>query len=257
MKCPNCGSEASGAFCAECGAPVKGAKCKQCNAALAPGANFCTNCGAAVHARAARTGSSNAAWYVVGAALVLLIGVLLWPTISGRGRGNDDEGKVPLSQVQGAGSVDAAASPAAEGPLAGTPREQADRLFNRIMTERENGDTARAKFFLPMGIQAYQMAGDLDADGLYHLSLLQAFGGEYKAALQTAEQILAKDPNHLLGLSAAAAAARGTGDAVATRQYARRFLAAFDTESKADKEEYRDHARMLPELKAEAQTLAK
>ncbi|HEX6560154.1 MAG TPA: hypothetical protein VF021_11845, partial [Longimicrobiales bacterium] len=175
-----------------------------------------------------------------------------------RSRGSDDEGKVPLSQVQG-GGIDpgAAGATEAEGPLTGSPREQADRLFNRIMTERENGDTTRAKFFLPMGIQAYEMAGDLDPDGLYHLSLLHAFGGDYKAARTTAERILATQPNHLLGLSAAASAARGAGDNAAARKYAQHFLSVFDAESKSDKEEYRDHARMLPELKTEAQTLAK
>ncbi len=252
MKCPNCGSASSGSFCAECGAPLKGARCAECNASLAPGANFCASCGAPVAARTRRGSALNPAWFVAGGALLILVVVLLWPAISKRADMADD-GRVPLSQMQSVTS-DAAGSGGEtdEGPLTGTPREQADRLFNRIMSEREGGDTTRAKFFLPMGIQAYEMAGDLDADGLYHLSLLQAYAGNFKAARATAERILATQPDHLLGLSAAAAGARGVGDTAAARQYDQRFLAVYDSELKTSKQEYQDHARMLPELKAEA-----
>jgi len=259
MQCPNCGTEGNGAYCAECGAPLNGAKCKSCGAALPPGAKYCTSCGAAARDRmpAPAGSASSAPWIVVGAALLLLIVVLLWPTIASRG--DDDAGKVALGPAQIGADPSTASSDASDAPppLSGTPREQADRLFNRIMTERENGDTAQAKFFLPMGIQAYQMAGDLDADGLYHLSLLQTYSGAYSDALATAQKILEKQPKHLLGLSAAANAARGAGDRSAARTYAQRFLAAFDSESKLQKEEYVDHARMLPELKVEAQAIVK
>jgi tetratricopeptide (TPR) repeat protein len=178
----------------------------------------------------------------------------MWPTLSGRGRNNTDQGRVPVSQIEGIGEQQSGAD-AAPGPgqLSGTPREQADRLFNRIMTEREGGDTARAKFFLPMGIQAYEMVSDLDADGLYHLSLLQAFSGDYKAARSSAEQVLKTQPKHLLALSAAAQAARSQNDEKAARDYYRRFLENYDAELKSGKEEYRDHSRILPDLKKEAQ----
>jgi hypothetical protein len=154
---------------------------------------------------------------------------------------------------------DASTAPSAgPGPLSGTPREQADRLFNRIMTERESGDTAQAKFFVPMAVQAYDMAGNLDEDGLYHLSLVHQVGGDFKAARETAERILATSPNHLLGLSAAANAARADGDNSAARNYYQKFLQAFDTESKnTTRPEYRDHGRMFPELKTEAETFLK
>lgn len=253
MKCPNCGSESSGTFCAECGAPLKGARCRECDAALPAGANFCTSCGASVHGKKSAA-AARGPWIFAGVALVLLVVVLMWPSISGR-ESADNAGKMPLTQVQGiagdaAGDDDSGPS---QAQLSGTPREQADRLFNRIMTEREKGDTARAKFFLPMGIEAYQMAGDLDADGLYHLSLLQSFGGDYKAARATAEKVLAIQPNHLLALSAAANAARAAGDNSAAHRYYKQFLAAYDSELKTGKEEYQDHARVLPELKKEAE----
>jgi hypothetical protein len=255
MKCPACGSESTGSFCAECGASLKAAKCRDCDAALAPGARFCNNCGAATSASGRPTGSSNAPWFVAGGALVLLVVILLWPSISGR-VGKSDESKIPIAQMQGNSVTpddETSATPAAQGPLTGTPRQQADRLFNRIMTEKENGDTAKAKFFLPMGIQAYEMAGELDADGAYHLSLLQAMSGDYQAARATAEQVLQTQPDHLLALSSAATAARALGDNAAARKYNARFVAAYEREIKTGKEEYQDHARILPELKQEAE----
>ena len=261
MKCPNCGTESNGAFCSECGAPMKGAKCRECSAALVTGANFCTSCGTPVRGGAGAT--SNTPWIITGVALVALIAVLLWPALSGRGSKSADEGRVPISQMENVQSVGTQAESEDAGgggsppQLTGSPREQADRLFNRIMTERAGGDTARAKFFLPMGIQAYGMAGELDADGLYHLSLLQIFGADYKAARETAEKILSKDPTHLLGLSAAQDAAMGEGDKAAAAKYAKRFLSAYDSEMKKTKEEYQDHARMMPELKKSAEAIAR
>ena len=248
MKCPNCGTDSNGAFCSECGTPLKGAKCKTCKAALEPGANFCTSCGTAVHETAATT-RTQPIWYGTGAALVVLIAVLLWP------RGGEDapetDGRQPISQI-----TDAQAEGSQQGTppqLTGTPREQADRLFNRIMTEQAGGDTARAKFFLPMAFEAYEMSGPLDNDGLYHLALLQDLGGEYAAARATAERILSTSPKHLLALSAAGNAARDQGDKAAAKSYYDRFLAAYDAEStRTDLPEYRDHGRVFPDLKAEA-----
>lgn len=257
MKCPNCGAESNGAFCPECGAPVKGAQCRECAAPLVPGASFCTACGTPARAGARR--ANNTPWFVVGAALVAFIVVLMWPTISGRNGPSATEGRMPLGQM--AGAADSGADASATGPtqamIGGTPRENADRLFNRIMTERASGDTARAKFFLPMGIQAYQMVGDLDADGLYHLSLLQALSGDDKAALTSAERILKGDPKHLLGLAAAADAARASGATATAKKYYQRFLDAYDSELKTTKEEYKDHAQILPTFKKDAETFLK
>jgi tetratricopeptide (TPR) repeat protein len=251
MKCPRCGAQSDGAFCAQCGAPLKGAKCRECQALLAAGARFCNSCGAPVGGSAAPGSGGKLPWVIAGAALVVVIVVLAWPAL----RGNDQpqsDGRVPLSQMD-----QDAAGPSAPGPLSGTPREQADRLFNRVMSERESGDTSQARFFLPMAIQAYGMAGNLDADGYYHLSLLQSFSGDHKAALSSAENILATSPNHLLGLSAAATAARAIGNSVAARKYYERFLAAYDTEIKSTKREYQDHGKVLPELKTVAEAFLK
>lgn len=137
-------------------------------------------------------------------------------------------------------------------PLTGTPREQADRLFNRIMQERESGDTARARFFLPMAISAYQGAAPLDPDGLYHLSVLQTYAGDAAGGSSTAEQIIAADPVHLLGLHAAATAALARNDRNAAGRFYQRLLDAYPTQRSRDLAEYRDHAGLLPGLETEA-----
>src|SRR5690606_11417068 len=79
------------------------------------------------------------------------------------------------------------------------------------------GDSAEVSFFLPMALAAYRQAGPLDADGLYHLSVLEIAAGDPAAARATAERILETEPDHLLGLAAAARAARDAGENAAAR----------------------------------------
>lgn len=184
-------------------------------------------------------------WYITGAGLVVLIVVLLVPVFRTKTpppTGGGPEG--PFSGgMQGGG---------APPPLSGNMRDNADRLFNRIMEAREAGDSAGARQFLPMAISAYEQSGELDADGLYHLSLLQSFSGDPSAALATAKQILAANPSHLLGLSAASEAARLGGQTAEARGYDQTIVQVYPTESKRDLIEYRDHANVLPSIEAGA-----
>ena len=238
MRCPVCGTDTDGKFCPECGTPVKVSNCAACQATLLPDAYFCTQCGARVR------GSKTTPAYLIGGALFAVVVVLLIISLRGERQpaANTDVSDAP-------GPV--AGSPP---PLTGTPREQADRLFNRIMQERESGDTARARFFLPMAITAYQSAGPLDNDGRYHLSVLQSLAGDAAAARRTAEQILSADQNHLLGLHAAAMAALAQKDQAAARRFYQRILNAYAVERARDLPEYRDHASLLPQLETEART---
>jgi hypothetical protein len=146
MKCPNCGAQAQGKFCQECGAALEAGRCVSCNAKLTPGARYCTQCGKRTNVRS----NQNAPWYVAAAGLLVLAVLLLIPIL---------RGEQPVARSQPIGPVESGAppGPAGEMPgLSGNMRENADRLFNRVMQARESGDTARAKFFVPMAIQAYQ-----------------------------------------------------------------------------------------------------
>jgi hypothetical protein len=250
MKCANCGTESGGKFCPSCGAMMRAANCAGCGARLPSGARFCTRCGLEAGAgrdagaprrrrsagrRGAATRDSNLPWYIAGGVLLVLVIVLLVPMLTG-------DGAVPPRGAAPFGAQDGTF-----GPLEGTPRQQADQLFNRIMAAREQGDTETARFFAPMGIQAYEAARPLDDDGLYHLATIHTVAGNHADAIAAAEEVLARSPNHLLALAAAAEAADAAGQQQAALEYHRRFVAAYDTEIGRGLQEYMDHARILPD----------
>ena len=153
------------------------------------------------------------------------------------------------------GTIPGAAGDGTPPPLTGSPREQADALFNRIMQAKESGDSANAVFFTPMAIQAYGMAEPLDHDGIFHLALVHTVAGNFDEAVAAAERVLADSPNHLLALAAAAEAAAVSGDMEAARGYASRFLEAYPEERNRQIQEYLDHGAILPEYEREARAL--
>lgn len=239
MKCPNCQTESEGRFCASCGTPLGTAKCPSCGAKASAAARFCARCG---HSLRGRAPSTTWPWIIATAAILVAIGALVLPFAR---RGSSGPVAAPLAT--GAGSP--------LDPLGGTPREQADRLFNRIMQERSQGNEEQAKFFVPMAIQAYDMASPLDADGLYHVSLIHSVGGDYGAGRAVAERILQASPTHLLGLAALAEAALGEGDSAAARGAWSRYLENLDAEKAKALTEYLDHAPILGNYEQDAKRL--
>lgn len=252
MKCTECGTESNGNFCPSCGASLREGHCAECGANLVPGARFCTRCGGAAGGTAARRGvpaggNPNLPWYIAGGVLLLLTIILLVPMFT-----DNDSGAAQPVPIGSAGGV----TPGTPPPLTGTPREQADRLFTRIMTAAEQGDTVEARRFTPMAIGAYGMAAPLDADGLYHLAVVHLVAGNHADARSTAEQILADTDTHLLGLAVAGEAAVAAGDSAAARDYYGRLLQAYDSELARDLAEYEAHSRSLPEFRATAERIA-
>jgi tetratricopeptide (TPR) repeat protein len=252
--CPECGKAATGNFCQHCGGKLGGRFCNQCGAKAAPAATFCNQCGAKVDGRGAGGGHRPAAaavvsgqnlpWWIAGAAMFVLIIVL------------------GVSMVQPGGPSAPAGTPAA--PFAGgtgtppdlssmTPREAADRLFNRVMEYVSVGDSAQAQAFLPMAIAAYDRARPLDHDGLFHLSLLNRTANNLDAALADAEEVLAAEPNHLLALSAAAEAAIELGRLDAAEGYYSRLVEAYPQESTRPLPEYEGHANLMESARTAAQ----
>lgn len=209
-----------------------------------PGARYCTQCGEALRDRA-----PVLPWAIAGAAVVGLLVVLLAPITRSPEAAGPQAGAMPPALGGAAGSGESGSPP----PLTGTPREQADRLFNRVMQASASGDTSQASFFMPMAVAAYQRIDDLDADGVYHLSLLHAADGDEATAQATAERILDASPNHLLGLGAAAQAAAARGDDDTARRYYERLLEHFDSEQQRALPEYADHASILPAYRTDAQ----
>jgi hypothetical protein len=269
QTCPSCHKPASGRFCSHCGAAVA-AECRECGNALPPGARFCNHCGAtaaaAPEAAAAHVGGASRwpawlPWSVAGVALAVALAAFLVP----RGGGPQP---APAASTAMSGSALGGPAGGAAPPMAGaapagnpgavdlssmTPREAADRLFNRVMQSVSSGDTAQARTFLPMAIGAYGRVGQLDTDGRYHLAVLHLVGGDARSALSEANTILAAEPQHLFGLFTAAQAETQLGNRARAQALYQRFLSAFETERSRDLVEYRDHQQALAPMRQEAE----
>lgn len=254
--CPQCKKPATGNFCQNCGSALGGRFCNQCGGKVAAGAAFCNQCGNKMSggggsggghraAAAAVVGGQNLPWWIAGVSMFVLIFFL------------------GLSMVRPAGpSVPTGASGGAVSPATAsgapdisqmTPIEAADRLFNRVMQSISDGDSTQAQSFLPMAIAAYQRARPLSLDGLFHLSMLNRTAMNLEAALDIALEIIEIDPNHLLGLAAAAETAIELGMPDVAAQHYQQILAIYDEERQRPLEEYTMHSAIVVVLKDDAE----
>ncbi|MGI9189671.1 MAG: zinc ribbon domain-containing protein [Longimicrobiaceae bacterium] len=258
--CPGCGADATGRFCTQCGVALE-AECGVCGSPLQRGARFCNECGAPVGAADSSQASlptrpSSLPWILTGALALALLAVFVF--IGARG---DEAVPAGVSGVAGGTQV---AAPTAPAPLPSgdaravdlasmSPREAADRLFNRVMQAVSSDDGEQAAMFLPMAIAAYGRVQPLTIDDRYHLALLRLSGGEPAAAAAQADTILAADPSHLFGLAARAEAARREGDTDTARTSFRRFLDLYDEQLRRGLTEYGEHVAALRGARAEAE----
>lgn len=250
INCPACGAAATGRFCSECGTPVGDASCATCHAPLSPGAKFCHRCGTPAGERAPKpVGERGLAsvmpWAVAAIALLALVALIAGQhfartkpaanqtAVAGDpGAGMPAVGDVPTSDR----------SPTRAPDISNlTPEEQAERLFNRVMTLFEQNDTARVQFLAPMAVEAFQRLPTLTLDQRYHLGRIGAITGVPQLASAQADTILRQRPTHLLGLILAAQGARMRGDEASARGYDRRLLAALPAEEKSPLPEYEQH----------------
>lgn len=134
-----------------------------------------------------------------------------------------------------------------------TPREAADRLFNRVMTASENGNTAEAMQFAPMALQAYEQVGTLDDDARFHVALIHLALGDVKGARVQVDQMKRSAPNHLLAIMLEHDMAERSGDKAAAARAYKSFLAAFDKEIVMGRPEYRDHGGSIDRFRQAAQ----
>jgi len=264
MHCTQCGTPGEGRFCGGCGASLVPMDCPACGHPLAQGHRFCNECGSPLRTdprSMAPTGtqpvagpvsprSPDVGWWFAGALLVVLLVVGGWALL---------DGGSPAAPPQGMFGA-SGGPPGALGPAPGvdlssmTPREAADRLYDRVMRALSARDSMEVMNFLPMAIDAYEIARPLDLDGHFHLSLLQRAGLDFEGALATAEEALERDPDHLLNLSAAASAAREMNRDEEARRYYERLIEVWDREvGRADRPEYREHEPALPEMRREAE----
>ena len=252
-SCPFChfdGIVGEANFCQRCGKALRGPPCPSCHAETVPTDQFCTKCGGSLPAPKEETAKPGLPvalpWAIAGTLSVALVAFL---ALSGRGEGRSVTLAPPTAQP--------AAAPAGNPPDLSTmtPRQAADRLFNRVMRAVEAGNQAEADQFLPMAIGAYDRIPDLNLDDRFHLSLLWAAAGDGDMALAVAEAGLDERPTHLLDLAAAAEGAIMIGDEAKAREYYQRLVDVYDEESQSGLDEYQPgvHANMLPVLLQEAQ----
>ncbi len=207
-SCPNCGAHGAGRFCAECGIPIRaGAACRRCDAALKPGAAFCGSCGeplgAALRARKKKTVTQQLPWLLSAAVLIGFSFIIAFSV--------QRESVVRTGEMTMTGGLPGEGAPAAGGNAgmptaeeleAMTPRQAADRLFERVMLEHEGGNFEQTAFFIEMALRAYQAVppSEVDPDMLFHMGLLWLLTGEAAQARELADEILQENPEDLLGL---------------------------------------------------------
>ena len=264
QNCPQCGKPAAGSFCQHCGAALGGRFCNKCGAKLTGGATFCNQCGAKAPAgngggaaapsrraaAAATIGGGNAPWWIAGVAMFVLILVVGWSMV----RPQEQAAPSGAAAGMGGGAVDPN-NPGTTDISQMSPREAADRLFDRVMRTISAGDTAGALGFQPMAVQAFEMVGELDLDGMFHLALLQQLS-DPAAALATAKRMLEAEPDHILGLGMAGEASAAMGDQAAAQEYFQHLLRVYDVQFARNLVEYDGHRNLMTQMKATAEASA-
>ncbi len=133
------------------------------------------------------------------------------------------------------------------------PRAVADNMFNHVVDAAEAGDTVQLQEFLPLAVIAYAEAAPLDADGLFHLSTLHRIADDPDESLLSARTILERDPDHLLGLGAAAAASEQMGRDDDVTAYYSRLVEVYEVQVNRSLNEYLGHATFLGTLRDDAE----
>ncbi|MDH3515044.1 MAG: hypothetical protein OEM83_09290 [Gammaproteobacteria bacterium] len=174
-----------------------------------------------------------APWVAIGVATVALVVAV----VSLMDRGNRAVAPVSLPL-----SLTSAASAPDQPELSSmTPRQAADRLFNRVMAASERGDTEEALRFVPMALQAYDRLGTLDNDARYHVALIHMTAGDIESTRVHLDKLRQSVPNHLLGIMFEHQIAERNGNQDSAARAYKDFLAAYDAEIAAGRAEYQDH----------------
>jgi len=251
--CPNCSAPATGRYCSECGAAVANATCAGCRSLLTPGARFCHRCGTAAGVTAPPVGGAPATasalpWAVAAIALLALIALVAGQRFAGL-RTPAPSAPSAADAPPATGGADIARAPDISNL---SPRERADRLYDRMMRLSSEGKTDSLQFFAPMALSVYQALGPLDADLRYDYGRVAEAAGAAEIARAQADTILRDDSTHLLGLVLAVRAAQLRGDSSATRAFTRRLLAAEPSEAGKTLPEYQRHKADILDALAEA-----
>jgi hypothetical protein len=224
VQCPACGQSTTGKFCSHCGASLTGALTS-----------------------ASWNAQTIAPWVALGIATIALVVAL----VSLFDRGSSAEAPVPARPAFSS-TLPSAGQPPDLSSM--SPRQAADRLFNRVMAASENGDSAEALRFTPMALQAYDNLGTLDNDARYHVALLHLTAGDIKSARVQVDMLRKAVPKHLLGFMLEHQIAERSGNKDSAARAYKALLAAYDAEIAMGREEYQDHMNTIEGFRKAAQT---
>lgn len=219
--CPSCGTEIVGKFCVGCGKKIR-RTCSSCGANASAGARYCQQCGASLTGTARAKGIAPSIIAGAVGAVVALVGAFLF-------LGLEDDGA--SSTIPTASTT----TPTV------TPVQAAEQLYNRVMAASERGDTAEARRFAPMVLDAYGQLGTLDNDEHYHVGRIHLIMGDTTRAQAELDAIRPSEPDHLLGIMLEHSIAEARGDDEGVAEAYARFLSTYDAEILIDRDEYRTH----------------
>ena len=224
---------------------ARGLKCPTCRTALQPDAKFCHKCGAPTRGK-----RDVMQW---DRRNITLVGVMITLSTAGLAIVLSNVTTDPRDLPSPPRS-DIASSPARPGQPVDlstmSPRQAADRLFNRVMSAEQRGDTAQVEQFGPMALQAYQLVDRLDSDAHFHIGLIALALGDLDEVRKQVGKLEQDSTDHLLGLALAHEVAKRDGDEQSASDILARFAAAYDAEIGTGKPEYQAHRYTIDRLRA-------
>lgn len=189
-------------------------------------------------------------WGVAFLALLALVAMFAGRNF-GAARGSEIGGSANSLPTQSLDGV--AAQGSAAGDISGlSPSEQANRLYQRIMTYVEEGKVDSVAFFAPMAVAAHQLLENPTTDERYHLGRIAEVTNEAAIAKAQADTILQTSPDDLLGLLLAARSARMTADSSGAAGFDRRLLDALNAQIATGRTDYTLHRNEIDRAVEEA-----
>ena len=221
-------------------------------------ASFCHRCGGVLGRppAAGRWKPARSTVIVVSVAAFSILGTALTAAFLSR----PDRSPAPVTRMSDGGDAMPAVSqgaPASSVDISRmTPREAADRLFNRVMSASERGDQAEALRFAPMAVEAYGRVAELDADARYHVGVLHNLLGELDRSRQQIARLKEVAGAHLLALVLEHDIAVLSGDQALAARTAAEFTAAYESEMATGRPEYQAHSFSIDKLRTTITTSA-
>lgn len=222
-------------------------KCPSCQTLTRRNAKFCHECGNPLNGSPA---AKRSVWKTIlpvagvfaasGAALAIVLG-----TFTPK---QNSEAVLPVLPQPGAASS-AQQNPQAVDLSSMTPRQAADRLFNRVMAAYENQDMAQAVQFAPMALEAYKLVETLDADAEYHVGLINYVLGNMEDVRRQIEILRKDSPDHLLASVLEIKVAKQAGDEKTVAETLAKAAAVYEKEMKRGLPEYVAHRVTIETLR--------